>query len=58
MPSFLNRYYDMAPAKAAMSAAVFVLVTGVGMVVCGILTDRLSKNAPRKEVDHGRSPSA
>ena len=45
MPSFLNRYYGMAPGKAAMTAAVFVLVTGIGMVVCGNLADRLSKNA-------------
>jgi MFS family permease len=44
MPSFLNRYYGMATGKAAMCAAVFVLVTGVGMVVCGNLADRLSKN--------------
>ncbi|WP_176052434.1 MFS transporter [Paraburkholderia caribensis] len=43
MPSFLNRYYGMPTGKAATSAAVFVLVTGVGMVVCGALADRLSK---------------
>lgn len=49
MPSFLNRYYDMAPAKAAIGAAVFVMVTGLGMVVCGILTDRISKNAREKK---------
>lgn len=45
MPSFLNRYYGMTTGKAAMGAAVFVLVTGVGMVVCGNLADRLSKHA-------------
>ena len=44
MPSFLNRYYGMPTGKAAMSAAVFVLVTAFGMVVCGNLTDRLSKH--------------
>ncbi|WP_233806124.1 MFS transporter [Paraburkholderia sp. HP33-1] len=49
MPSFLNRYYGMATGKAAMCAAVFVLVTGVGMVVCGNLTDRLSKNARERK---------
>ncbi|SAK99155.1 major facilitator transporter [Caballeronia fortuita] len=49
MPSFLNRYYGMAPAKAAMIAALFVMVTGVGMVVCGNLTDRISKNAREKK---------
>jgi sugar phosphate permease len=49
MPSFLNRYYGMETGKAAMSAAVFVLVTGVGMVVCGNLADRLSKNARERK---------
>ncbi|SDB93272.1 MFS transporter [Paraburkholderia lycopersici] len=43
LPSFLNRYYGMATGKAAATAAVFVLVTGVGMVVCGGLADRFSK---------------
>jgi MFS family permease len=49
MPSFLNRYYGMATGKAAMSAAVFVLVTGLGMVVCGNLADRLGKNARERK---------
>jgi MFS family permease len=49
MPSFLNRYYGMTTAKAALSAAVFVLVTGLGMVVCGNLADRLSKNARERK---------
>ena len=48
MPSFLNRYYGMSDGKAAISAAVFVLVTGFGMVVCGNLADRLSKKRERK----------
>jgi MFS family permease len=49
LPSFLNRYYGMAPGKAAMAAAVFVMVTGLGMVVCGSLTDRISRNAREKK---------
>jgi sugar phosphate permease len=49
MPSFLNRYYGMTAGKAAMSAAMFVLVTGLGMVVCGNLADRLSKNARERK---------
>jgi MFS family permease len=42
MPSFLNRYYGMSTGKAAMGAAVFVLATAFGMVVCGNLADRIS----------------
>jgi MFS family permease len=49
MPSFLNRYYGMPVGKAAMSAAVFVLITGLGMVVCGNLADRLSKRARERK---------
>ena len=49
MPSFLNRYYGMPVSKAAMSAAVFVLITGLGMVVCGNLADRLSKRARERK---------
>ncbi|CAB3769068.1 MFS transporter [Paraburkholderia humisilvae] len=45
MPSFLNRYYGMVVGSAAAGAAVLVLVTGLGMVVCGNLTDRISKDA-------------
>ncbi|WP_408269280.1 MFS transporter [Paraburkholderia nemoris] len=46
MPSYLNRYYSMAPGSAAVAASGFVLLTGVGMVACGMLTDRISKTVP------------
>jgi MFS family permease len=49
MPSFLNRYYGMAPGKAAVNAAAFVLVTGLGMVVCGILADRLNRKVAQRK---------
>jgi len=51
MPSFLNRYYAMETGKAAVVAAGFVLLTGLGMVVSGIVTDRVSRRvAARKWV--------
>jgi MFS family permease len=49
MPSFLNRYYAMPAGKAATTAALFVLVTGLGMVVCGNLADRLSKHGRERK---------
>ncbi|WP_408121634.1 MFS transporter [Caballeronia grimmiae] len=49
MPSFLNRYYALPADKAAAGAAVFVLLGGVGMVVCGVVTDRLCRNAPSRK---------
>jgi MFS family permease len=49
MPSFLNRYYAMPAGQAAVGAAGFVLVTGLGMITCGMLTDRLNKTAPARK---------
>lgn len=46
MPSFLNRYYAMATDRAGMVAAIFVLLSGTGMVVCGMLSDRLCRHDP------------
>ncbi|ALG86814.1 multidrug DMT transporter permease [Gordonia phthalatica] len=48
-PSFFNRYYDMDPAKAGGVAALFVFLVGTGMVVCGIITDRVSRFDTRKK---------
>ncbi|MEV4649573.1 MFS transporter [Saccharopolyspora sp. NPDC049357] len=45
-PSFFNRYYDMAPDKAGAIASLVVLLLGTGMVVCGVITDRISRNNP------------
>lgn len=46
MPSFFNRYYALAPDKAGVAASVFVLLVGTGMVVCGMITDRVSRHDP------------
>jgi len=46
MPSFLNREYGLPLAKASGLAAGFVLLSGIGMIVCGMFTDRLCRNAP------------
>ncbi|MCM2416474.1 MFS transporter, partial [Streptomyces sp. RKAG290] len=45
MPSFLNRYYDMTPGEAGLGAGVFALIGGSGMILCGIVADRLSRKA-------------
>lgn len=48
-PSFFNRYYGMALDKAAGVAALFVLLIGTGMIVCGMITDRVSRTAPARK---------
>jgi MFS family permease len=49
MPSFLNRYYSMAPAKAGVAAGMFALITGIGMIGGGIVADRLSHRAAARK---------
>lgn len=46
LPSYLNRYYDMPVARAAMVAAIFVLTSAAGMTLCGNLCDRIGRNSP------------
>ncbi|WP_043319430.1 MFS transporter [Microbulbifer sp. HZ11] len=50
IPSFMNRYYDLGTDKAGMAAAVFVLISGAGMVVCGNLCDRLCRNRAERKI--------
>jgi len=46
LPSYLNRAYGLAPDKAGIAAAGFILLMGVGMIVCGMVTDRVSAQKP------------
>lgn len=50
MPSFLNRYYDMDIDRAGLTASVFVLASGAGMVLCGMLSDRLCQDQPGRKI--------
>ncbi|HJQ05200.1 MAG TPA: MFS transporter [Nocardioides sp.] len=44
LPSFLNRGYGLRPDKAGIAAAGFILLMAVGMVVTGLLTDRVAQD--------------
>jgi MFS family permease len=46
IPSYLNRYYAMATDAAGGVAALIVLVAGLGMIGCGMLSDRLCRKGP------------
>lgn len=46
MPSLLNRYYGLALDQAGLAAAGFVLLSALGMVICGAVIDRLSRRHP------------
>ncbi|MEU4162517.1 MFS transporter [Actinoplanes sp. NPDC026670] len=49
LPSYFNRAYAMAPDRAAPVAALFILVMGAGMAVCGLITDRAGRTRPAAE---------
>ena len=49
LPSFFGRSYGLAADKAAAMAAVFVLLIGAGMIVCGIITDRVARTNPTRK---------
>ncbi len=46
LPSYLNRAYGLAPDRAGVAAAGFILLMGVGMIVCGVITDRPTRTQP------------
>ncbi|NMO04899.1 MFS transporter [Gordonia sp. TBRC 11910] len=43
-PSFFNRYYGMPMDRAAIAAAAIVLLVATGMIVCGMITDRIGRD--------------
>src|SRR6185436_15824274 len=46
LPSYLNRTHGMAPDRAAGVAALIILVMGAGMIICGVITVRVSRTRP------------
>ncbi|WP_208636733.1 MFS transporter [Caballeronia ptereochthonis] len=48
LPSYLNRYWGMSVSQAALTAAGLVLVSGVGQLMCGVITDRISGGSSLK----------
>ncbi len=50
MPSYLNRNYGMGPDQAGVMSAALVLCSGAGMVVCGLISDRLGRNSPPRKL--------
>jgi len=49
MPSYLNRYHGLTPDKAALSAAALLIVSAIGMSLCGIVTDWLGHKSPGRK---------
>lgn len=51
LPSFLNRQYGFAVDRAGQVAALLLLACGAGMILCGMLSDRLSRNRPEQKIN-------
>lgn len=49
IPSYLHRYFGMGTDRAGAVAAVMLLCSGVGMIVCGVLSDRLALRRPERK---------
>lgn len=50
VPTFLNRYHAMPVDRAGRTAALLFLVSGTGMILCGVLSDRLSHDRPDRKI--------
>lgn len=50
LPSYLNRYYAMPIDRAGRTAALLLLVCGTGMILCGMLSDRLARGRPERKI--------
>lgn len=50
LPSYLNRYYAMPIDRAGRTAALLLLVCGAGMILCGMLSDRLARDTPDRKI--------
>ncbi|WP_233859881.1 MFS transporter [Paraburkholderia sp. HD33-4] len=49
LPSYLLRSYGMPLDRASALAAMLVLTSGVGLIGCGMLTDRISRTRPARK---------
>jgi MFS family permease len=47
LPSYFHRMQGLAPDRAALSASIVVLVSGVGAMLWSVVADRLGRHAPR-----------
>lgn len=50
MPTYLGRYYDLTPDKAALWGGGVILVAGVGMIIGGWVVDRMGRRDGRNKM--------
>lgn len=50
LPSFFNRYYSLPVDEAGRYAALLLLICGIGMILCGVISDRLARDHPERKI--------
>ncbi|WP_292682526.1 hypothetical protein [Novosphingobium sp.] len=50
LAAFFNRYYQLPVDRAGTLAAVLLLICGTGMILCGIISDRLARDRPETKI--------
>jgi MFS family permease len=50
LPSFFNRYHAMPLDQAAQLIAIYLMISGTGMILCGMLSDRMARDNPLAKV--------
>lgn len=50
LPSYLNRFHGMTPAAAGKQTALVILIAALGVVLWGIVVDRLARRKPRNKL--------
>ena len=48
LPTYFVRYYDLPLKEAASLAGLFLAMGGVGMVICGMISDRVVRGTSRR----------
>jgi len=48
LPTYFVRYYDLPLKEASSLAAIFLAIGGAGMIVCGMVSDRLVSGSGRR----------
>lgn len=48
LPSYFVRYYDLPLRQATSLAALFLAIGGIGMIACGMFSDRHCRHVPRQ----------
>lgn len=50
LPTFFHRYYALPLDRAGRLAAVLLVIAGIGMILCGMVSDRMARDRPDRKI--------